>query len=59
MFLFQVRRPRKQSVEDYAVLAAGEEAHWEVVERILFLYAKLNPGQGYVQVRFGKISFYY
>lgn len=28
---------------------AGQEAHWEVVERILFLYAKLNPGQGYVQ----------
>lgn len=27
----------------------GMEAHWEVVERILFLYAKLNPGQGYVQ----------
>jgi len=22
------------------------EAHWEVVERILFVYAKLNPGQG-------------
>lgn len=27
----------------------GQEAHWEIVERILFLYAKLNPGQGYVQ----------
>lgn len=27
----------------------GREAHWEVVERILFLYAKLNPGIGYVQ----------
>jgi TBC1 domain family member 13 len=27
----------------------GSEAHWEVVQRILFLYAKLNPGQGYVQ----------
>lgn len=27
----------------------GSEAHWEVVERILFIYAKLNPGQGYVQ----------
>jgi len=25
------------------------EAHWEVVERILFIYAKLNPGQSYVQ----------
>lgn len=30
-------------------LEEGSEAHWEVVERILFLYAKLNPGQGYVQ----------
>lgn len=27
----------------------GREAHWEVVQRIVFLYAKLNPGQGYVQ----------
>jgi len=27
----------------------GKEAHWEVVQRILFIYAKLNPGQGYVQ----------
>lgn len=27
----------------------GKEAHWEVVERILFLYAKLNPGINYVQ----------
>ena len=40
---------KKQSKEDYAPLGAGYEAHWEVVERILFLYAKLNPGQGYVQ----------
>ncbi|KAJ8737806.1 hypothetical protein PYW08_000401 [Mythimna loreyi] len=34
---------------DYAPLTEGREAHWEVVERMLFLYAKLNPGQGYVQ----------
>ncbi|KAJ8737002.1 hypothetical protein PYW07_000273 [Mythimna separata] len=34
---------------DYAPLREGREAHWEVVERMLFLYAKLNPGQGYVQ----------
>lgn len=27
----------------------GDEAHWEVVQRILFIYAKLNPGLGYVQ----------
>lgn len=40
---------KKMCVEDYAPLEKGREAHWEVVERILFLYAKLNPGQGYVQ----------
>ncbi|XP_049805355.1 TBC1 domain family member 13 isoform X1 [Schistocerca nitens] len=39
----------KKAPEDYAPMAEGMEAHWEVVERILFLYAKLNPGQGYVQ----------
>lgn len=27
----------------------GKEAHWEVVERMLFIYCKLNVGQGYVQ----------
>jgi len=41
--------PKKTAGEDYAPLTKGDEAHWEVVERILFLYAKLNPGQGYVQ----------
>ncbi|CAD5111335.1 DgyrCDS649 [Dimorphilus gyrociliatus] len=30
-------------------LSDGEEYHWEVVERILFVYTKLNKGQGYVQ----------
>lgn len=39
----------KKAVEDYAPMTQGQEAHWEVVERILFLYAKLNPGQSYVQ----------
>ncbi|XP_065347982.1 TBC1 domain family member 13 isoform X1 [Cloeon dipterum] len=39
----------KKATEDYAPMEEGSEAHWEVVERILFLYAKLNPGQGYVQ----------
>ncbi|XP_014208110.1 TBC1 domain family member 13 [Copidosoma floridanum] len=38
----------RKAIEDYAPLEGGE-AHWEVLERILFLYAKLNPGQGYVQ----------
>lgn len=29
----------------------GLEFQWEVIERVLFVYAKLNPGIGYVQVR--------
>lgn len=40
---------RTTTVEDYHPLPPGAEAHWEVVERILFIYAKLNPGQSYVQ----------
>jgi len=45
----QIALSVKKAAEDYAPMAEGSEAHWEVVERILFLYAKLNPGQGYVQ----------
>ncbi|XP_078472193.1 TBC1 domain family member 13 isoform X2 [Lampetra fluviatilis] len=47
-----VMRPKKvvrSSMEEYAVLPDGQEAHWEVVERILFIFAKLNPGIAYVQ----------
>ncbi|XP_078493741.1 TBC1 domain family member 13 [Ciona intestinalis] len=41
---------RKQASHEYQVLMeAGQEAHWEVVERILFIYSKLNPGTSYVQ----------
>ncbi|CAG0883784.1 unnamed protein product [Cyprideis torosa] len=43
------QRARHANEEDYIPLPVGSEAHWEVVERILFIYAKLNPGQGYVQ----------
>uniref|UniRef100_A0A1B6LT36 TBC1 domain family member 13 n=1 Tax=Graphocephala atropunctata TaxID=36148 RepID=A0A1B6LT36_9HEMI len=39
----------RKAQEDYAPLDEGAEAHWEVVQRLLFLYAKLNPGQSYVQ----------
>lgn len=39
----------KRAPENYEAMEEGREAHWEVVQRILFLYAKLNPGQGYVQ----------
>lgn len=45
----QIAVPVRKAAEDYAPLEQGSEAHWEVLERILFLYAKLNPGQGYVQ----------
>ena len=45
----QIALSVKKAPEDYAPMPEGMEAHWEVVERILFLYAKLNPGQGYVQ----------
>ncbi|XP_068695317.1 TBC1 domain family member 13-like isoform X1 [Montipora foliosa] len=41
--------PRKIAPEEYIVLGDEQEAHWEVVERILYIYAKLNPGLGYVQ----------
>ena len=40
---------KRKAAENYSPLENGNEAHWEVVERILFVYAKLNPGQGYVQ----------
>lgn len=34
---------------EYEHLVDGCEAHWEVVERILFVFSKLNSGQSYVQ----------
>ncbi|XP_015775097.1 PREDICTED: TBC1 domain family member 13-like isoform X1 [Acropora digitifera] len=40
---------RKIAPAEYFVLGDEQEAHWEVVERILYIYAKLNPGLGYVQ----------
>ncbi|XP_039763274.1 TBC1 domain family member 13 [Pararge aegeria] len=45
----EIRRSSSVTSGDYTPLNEGCEAHWEVVERMLFLYAKLNPGQGYVQ----------
>ncbi|CAH2035349.1 unnamed protein product, partial [Iphiclides podalirius] len=45
----EIKRSDNITSGDYAPLKEGCEAHWEVVERMLFLYAKLNPGQGYVQ----------
>lgn len=49
----QMSSPHKNSgsstLNKYEVPPSGCEAHWEVVERILFIYAKLNPGIAYVQ----------
>jgi hypothetical protein len=40
---------QKDPDEQLCILREGEEGHWEVVERILFIYAKMNKGIGYVQ----------
>ncbi|XP_053391749.1 TBC1 domain family member 13-like [Mercenaria mercenaria] len=40
---------RRKASDEYMPLPDGQEAHWEVCERILFVYAKLNPGLGYIQ----------
>ena len=45
----QLIHNRKRASHEYEALVEGKEAHWEVVERILFIYTKLNPGIGYVQ----------
>ncbi|XP_072176975.1 TBC1 domain family member 13-like [Diadema setosum] len=42
------KKPKKMEF-GHDTLEEGQEAHWEVLERILFIYAKLNPGQSYVQ----------
>lgn len=44
-------------MEDYAPLDEGQEAHWEVVERILFLYAKLNPGTVITRLTVQQVSY--
>lgn len=49
MSVTKITLSKKKATEEYSPLAEGQEAHWEVVERILFIYAKLNPGQSYVQ----------
>jgi hypothetical protein len=36
-------------MDELLVTDKKEEYHWQIVARILFIYAKLNPGQGYVQ----------
>ena len=44
-------RCSKPADESSGELGDNQEQHWEVIERILFVYAKLNPGVKYVQVR--------
>ncbi|KAL5483710.1 hypothetical protein EMCRGX_G020117 [Ephydatia muelleri] len=39
----------KPERQPYVTLKDGEEAHWEVAERILFVHAKTYPGIDYVQ----------
>lgn len=36
-------------VTENAEYSEGIDCHWEAIVRILFVYAKLNPGVGYVQ----------
>lgn len=47
--MLQINLIVKRAQENYAAMKKGQEANWEVVERMLFIYAKLNSGQGYVQ----------
>jgi len=42
---------RRKASDEFMPLPDGQEAHWEVCERILFVYTKLNPGLGYIQVQ--------
>jgi len=47
----QLIKPKKKYNDDdcYQILPHGQEAHWEVCERILHIFALLNPGIAYVQ----------
>lgn len=48
-FLKSVSKRRQVELDEYSHLGDGQEAHWEIVQRILFIFAKLNPGHSYVQ----------
>jgi hypothetical protein len=49
MLVIQNAVRKTASSDEIILLSEDQEANWEVVERILFVYAKLNPGHGYVQ----------
>ena len=42
--LKSVTKKNQIEIDEYAHLGDGQEAHWEIVQRILFIFAKLNPG---------------
>ncbi|XP_065916477.1 TBC1 domain family member 13-like [Dysidea avara] len=44
-----VRISSQSDTEPHVVLKEGQEAHWEVVERILFIHTKVHKGLGYIQ----------
>jgi hypothetical protein len=53
----QINLILKRAAENYSAMTKGKEANWEVVERMLFIYAKLNPGQGMLKIlQRGEIS---
>ncbi len=41
---FKTDPKKKEDTSEYAYLPDGQEAHWEVIQRILYIYAKLNSG---------------
>lgn len=41
--------PSQSTDEANAQDELPQDLHWEAIERVLFIYAKLNPGVGYVQ----------
>lgn len=46
---FKTDPKKREDNTEYSYLPDGQEAHWEVIQRILFIYAKLNAGDKYVQ----------
>ncbi|KAI6653310.1 TBC1 domain family member 13-like [Oopsacas minuta] len=44
-----LKQKQGELFKSISVNEKANEAHWEVVERILFIYAKINKGLGYVQ----------
>uniref|UniRef100_A0A915PJG2 E3 ubiquitin-protein ligase n=1 Tax=Setaria digitata TaxID=48799 RepID=A0A915PJG2_9BILA len=45
-----IASPSKTASKEYSnVVDENVEYHWQVVERVLFMYSKLNPGVKYVQ----------